>query len=206
MAPRSRSITPLLKPGRPSGGGSPTLVWGFSLRYCQKVCLKEVSTTMSASVRSGFYLHHANFFLRQKWMYDTEHKKRLSDPAFRYKQAAWKQANLLKANKIFWSTEIHFGCSGKGHESIYHPSTQIGTCKPTVKCLTPVCVSGLLEISESDSQFCFSPHLLNKRHSDRKRAGPGPSGHAGVPEADANAAQCSCQHTNSEVAKGHAGL
>lgn len=41
MASRFRSRTPLLKPGSPSGGGSPTLVWGFSRRYCQKVCLER---------------------------------------------------------------------------------------------------------------------------------------------------------------------
>lgn len=41
MVSRFSSITPLLKPGRPSGGGSPTRDLGFSLRYCQKVCLRE---------------------------------------------------------------------------------------------------------------------------------------------------------------------
>lgn len=41
MASRFRSRTPLLKPGSPSGGGSPTLVCGFSRRYCQKVCLER---------------------------------------------------------------------------------------------------------------------------------------------------------------------
>lgn len=40
-----------MKPGSPSGGGSPTLVWGFSRRYCQNVCLQREERQQSQGIQ-----------------------------------------------------------------------------------------------------------------------------------------------------------